>query len=70
MALPGLTPRSPVMMVPGLLTLVTVVPASTAKLSAIPRDTWANAAEAPQQSAASPALTTRRTHLHFIVTPS
>ena len=55
-ALPGLTPRSPVMMLEPVL--VTVEPPNTAKLCAEPSDgaVCANAAEAPQRSAANPTL--------------
>ena len=66
-AVPGLTPRSPLtVLVP---VLVTVEPPRTAKLCAVPSDgaDWASAREGPQRSAANPTLATRLTCLGFML---
>lgn len=63
-ALPGLTPRSPITMLGPVL--VTVEPPRTAKLVAVPRD-WAKAGNAPQSNAVNPTLSKSFKDLYFIV---
>jgi len=66
-ALPGLTPRSPVMMLEPVL--VTVEPPRTAKLCAVPSDgaVWATAGEEPKSSPTNPTLATRLKQVRFIL---
>jgi hypothetical protein len=67
-AVPGLTPRSPVTAVKPVL--VTVVPARTAKLAAVPRGgACADACEGAKRSMTT-ALTRRLEYVRFMANPS
>jgi len=64
MAVPGLTPRSPVMTLGPVL--VTVEPPRTAKLWAVPSVDWAQTTATPQRPAANARPASRRTNLRNI----
>src|ERR1700680_2973712 len=67
-AVPGLTPRSPVTAVRPVL--VTVVPARTAKLAAVPRGgACADACEGANRNMTTPALSRRFEYFRFMADP-